>query len=103
MDSIVKKLSEIESAASSIVEHAEAQKEVLDKEYQEKRRLFDIELESRTMSEIQKISDHLETDTQNVLNGQSSENKSATIALQKNYKERHSQYAQEILARITTV
>lgn len=34
MDSIVKKLSEIESAASSIVEHAEAQKEVLDKEYQ---------------------------------------------------------------------
>ena len=45
MDSIVKKLSEIESAASSIVEHAEAQKEVLDKEYQEKRRLFDIELE----------------------------------------------------------
>ena len=34
MDSIVKKLSEIESAASSIVEHAEVQKEVLDKEYQ---------------------------------------------------------------------
>ena len=88
MDSIVKKLSEIESAASSIVEHAEAQKEVLDKEYQEK---------------IQKIRDHLETDTQNVLNGQSSDNNSATIALQKNYKERHSQYAQEILARITTV
>ena len=83
MDSIVKKLSEIESAASSIVEHAEAQ--------------------SRTMSEIQKIRDHLETDTQNVLNGQSSDNNSATTALQKNYKERHSQYAQEILARITTV
>jgi hypothetical protein len=101
MDSIVKKLSEIESAASSIVEHAEAQKEILDKEYQEKRRLFDIE--SRTMSEIQKIRDRLETDTQNVLNGQSSDNNSATIALQKNYKERHSQYAQEILARITTV
>ena len=55
------------------------------------------------MSEIQKIRDHLETDTQNVLNGQSSDNNSATTALQKNYKERHSQYAQEILARITTV
>lgn len=103
MDSIVKKLSEIESAASSIVEHAEAQKEVLDKEYQEKRRLFDIELESRTMAEIQKIRDHLETDTQNVLDGQSDDNSSATIALQKDYEERHTQYAEEILRRITTV
>ena len=33
MESIVKKLSEIESAASAIVEHAEAQKEILDHEY----------------------------------------------------------------------
>lgn len=103
MDSIVKKLSEIESAASSIVEHAEAQKEVLDKEYQEKRRLFDVELESRTMAEIQKIRDHLETDTKNVLDGQSNDNSSATVALQKDYEEHHTQYAQEILKHITTV
>ena len=33
MDSILNKLTEIEKTASAIVEHAEAQKEVLDKEY----------------------------------------------------------------------
>ena len=36
MESIVNKLTEIEEAASAIVTHAEAQKEVLDKEYEEK-------------------------------------------------------------------
>ena len=41
MESIVRKLSEIESAASAIVEHAEAQKEILDHEYREKRNRFD--------------------------------------------------------------
>ncbi len=86
------------------MEHAEAQKEILDKEYQEKRRLFDIELESRTMSEIQRVRDRLETDTQNVLNGQSSDNNSANHCLaegiiKKGIRNMHRQ----ILARITTV
>ena len=35
MESIINKLTEIESAASAIAEHAELQKSVLDKEYEE--------------------------------------------------------------------
>lgn len=54
MDSIVKKLSEIESAASAIVEHAEAQKEVLDHEYREKRNRFDTELEAKPPAKSRK-------------------------------------------------
>ena len=45
MDSIVNKLTEIEDAASAIVQHAEDQKEVLNKEYEDKRKAFDAELE----------------------------------------------------------
>ena len=41
MDSIVNKLTEIEDAASAIVAHAETQKEILDREYEEKRKAFD--------------------------------------------------------------
>ena len=48
MDSIVNKLTEIEDAASAIVAHAETQKEVLDREYDEKRRAFDEDLEKQT-------------------------------------------------------
>ena len=41
MDSIVNRLTEIEDAASAIVRHAEEQKEVLDQEYDKKRKAFD--------------------------------------------------------------
>ena len=44
MDSIVNKLTEIEDAASAVVQHAEDQKSQLEKEYEEKRRTFDEEL-----------------------------------------------------------
>ena len=36
MDSILNKLTEIESAAVSIVQHAEAEKSILDEKYDEK-------------------------------------------------------------------
>ena len=38
MDSIVNRLTEIEDAAAAIVQHAEDQKEELNREYEEKRR-----------------------------------------------------------------
>ncbi|MFR5682319.1 MAG: hypothetical protein ACLTMH_17655 [Faecalimonas umbilicata] len=47
MESIINKLTEIESAASAIAEHAELQKSGLDKEYEEKRKQFDLELEQK--------------------------------------------------------
>lgn len=49
MESIINKLTEIESAASAIAEHAELQKSVLDKEYEEKRKQFDLDLEQETL------------------------------------------------------
>ena len=57
MDSILNKLTEIESAAVSIVQHAEAEKSILDEKY----------------------------------------------ALQKEYEENHTLYAQKILRKITEV
>lgn len=103
MDSIVRKLSEIESAASAIVEHAEAQKEVLDREYHEKRSKFDNDLEKKTSGEIQKIRDHLEKKTQKLLEEQTGGQCDAIAALEQEYNERHTWYAQNILKRITEV
>ncbi len=60
MDSIVKKLTEIESAASAIVRHAESQKEVLEREYQAKRKSFDEAMERKTMAQVEKIRGELE-------------------------------------------
>lgn len=103
MESIVNKLTEIEDAASAIVQHAEEQKEVLNKEYDEKRRIFDEELERKTQDRIRSIQDKLEKETSQLLNGQSGASDAVIQALQKEYSERHSEYAEEILRRITEV
>lgn len=103
MDSIVKKLSEIESAAAAIVDHAEAQKSVLDKEFDAARRRFDEDLEAKTQERIKKIRVELESSTTRLLDSQTGANSDSIEALQKEYKEKHTQYAQEILKRITEV
>lgn len=103
MDSIVKKLSEIESAAAAIVEHAEAQKSVLDKEFDLARRKFDNELEARTQDRIKKIRDELESNTTRLLDNQTGVNSDSIETLKKEYEEKHTQYALDILKRITEV
>ena len=103
MESVIKKISEIESAASAIVANAEKQKESLDHEYRAKRNAFDLELESQTMSKIQQIRDDLETRTSALLNEQSVENDDSITELQRQYNEYHTRYAQDILKRITEV
>ena len=74
MDSIINKLTEIESAASAIAQR-----------------------------QFQEIRDKLEAETSRILSGQSQESQDELNALQKEYDEKHSDYAHEILRRITEV
>lgn len=103
MDSILNKLTEIESAASAIVENAESQKSVLDREFDEKRKAFDDELEAKTMERIHSIRTDMEKKTQALLNTQSTESGDALEALREEYEKRHTEYARAILRRITEV
>lgn len=103
MESVIKKISEIESAASAIVNSAEHQKEALDHEFRKKRNDFDRELEEKTMAKIQQIRDELEKTTSALLTEQSVENNDSIELLKQQYEEHHTQYAQDILKRITEV
>lgn len=103
MESIVNKLTEIEEAASAIVTHAEAQKEVLDKEYEEKRKTFDTELENKTQARLADIRRELEKNTSGILESQNGASEDTIRALEKEYAEKHTEYAHEILRRITEV
>lgn len=67
MDSIINKLTEIESAASAIrMQHAEAEKSALDEKFDKKRMDFDKELEADTQRQIQEIRDKLEAETSRI-------------------------------------
>ena len=103
MDSIVNRLTEIEGAAAAIVQHAEDQKEELNREYEEKRRAFDSELEAKTEARVRAIREQLEKNTSKVLDSQSGQSDAAIEALQREYDLRHTEYAREILKRITEV
>ena len=91
MDAILDKLTEIENAASAIVRHAEEQKDVLGQEFDEKRKKFE------------KIREQLEKEQSRVLNSSSGASEDTICSLRKEYEEKHTEYAHEILRRITEV
>lgn len=103
MDSILEKLTEIENTAAAIVNHAEEQKDVLDREYEQKRKDFDQKLEKETQEHLMKIRQQLEKETSEVLDSQGGASTDMITKLQKEYEEKHTEYAREILKRITEV
>ena len=103
MDSIVNRLTEIEDAASAIVRHAEEQKDVLDQEYDKKRKAFDDELEEKTQARLDAIRRDLEKKTAAILDSQSGASETLIRDLQEEDAEKHTEYAREILRRITEV
>ena len=103
MDAILDKLTEIENAASAIVRHAEEQKDVLGQEFDEKRKKFDEDLENKTKARLEKIREQLEKEQSRVLNSSSGASEDTICSLRKEYEENHTEYAHEILRRITEV
>ena len=103
MNSIVKRLSEIDTAASMIAENAEVQKQQLDQDYEKKYQEFNKELEAKTSAEIQAIRSRLEEQTTGLLEQQKATSQTYIISLQKEYEEKHKEYAQAIFKRITEV
>ncbi len=103
MDSIVKRLSEIETSAASIVEHAESQKEVLDQEMADKKAAFDKALESDTKDKLQNIRTRLESRMEEELARLRQASDDTIRAYNEEYEAKHEEYAKAILARITEV
>lgn len=103
MDAILDKLTEIENAASAIVRHAEEQKDVLGQEFDEKRKKFDEDLENKTKARLEKIREQLEKEQSRVLDSSSGASQDTIRSLREEYEEKHTEYAHEILRRITEV
>lgn len=103
MDSIVNKLSDIESVAEAIVEHAEAQKPLIEKEMQEKRDQFDAKLEQDTQEKLLSIRTELKSKTDSILDEQRTKNSDTIDSLLKDFDQNHTKYAQQVLIRITEV
>lgn len=103
MDTVVKKLADIEATAEAIVEHAQAQKSEIEKKIQFQRDRFDAAIEDETQKQLSKIRQDAETKMEQILSEQREKNHSAIDNLKKEFEENHTAYAREILERITEV
>lgn len=103
MDSIVKKLSEIETSAVAIVEHAKSEKDVLKEEMLKKQKEFDDSLEQDTQKKLNDIRTKLEHKMEDELKKQQQMSERSIHMYQSEYNTQHEIYAHNILSHITEV
>lgn len=103
MNSVIKKLSDIEATAEAIVEHAESQKSEIERRIQEERDQFDQDLETETEKKLDAIKAEAEKEMKRILEHQIQKNQSTIDDLKKEYEKNHDVYAQEILEHILEV
>lgn len=103
MNSIISKLSEIETAATAIVAHAESEKDNLDQKMREEQKQFDEELAASTEEKLDRLQQNLASKMNTQLELLKSESEQTIRSLTREYETKHEQYAHEILKRITEV
>lgn len=103
MNSVIKKIAEIESTAEAIVEHAENQKPEIEKRIQAERERFDQKLEEETRRKLEAIKEEADSEMEREVAKQRERNHETLDDLKKEYEENHEIYAQEILKRILEV
>lgn len=100
METIVKRLKEIDEAAAAILEHAAVQKQALSQEMEKKTAEFDASLHMETQETLRQLEEHMETSTANSLQSLEADTEAQIAALQSDYNQNHSQMAGEIFQRI---
>lgn len=103
MNSVIRKIAEIESTAEAIVEHAENQKPEIEKRIQAERDQFDQKLEEDTSSKLAAIKAEADREMELEVAKQREKNHETLDNLKKEYEENREIYAQEILKRIIEV
>ena len=100
MEEVMKRLYEIESAATSIMEHADLQKKKLEQEMAEKTAAFDTQLAEKTAAQISKIKEKLNAQINRELEQQRISTEKLLAELDSIYNNTHSQLAQQIVASL---
>lgn len=101
MDTVIEKISEIESAATSIMNEANERKKAFAKEMEERTAEFDAQLEAETNKRIESLRASMEITMNNRLEKQRNDSKRVLDAMERRYKKNHSQYVEELFYNMT--
>lgn len=96
MDTVIKKISEIETAASSVMEDANVRKKAFAQEIEEKTAAFDKELEAQTSQKLEELRARMEIEMNAKLSKQKADAEAMLVRMEKNYEDHHAEYARTL-------
>lgn len=96
MDTVIEKISEIESAAASIMNDANERKKTFAKEMEEQTVAFDAQLEAETNKKIEELRASMEISMNNRLEKQRNDSQKVLEAMEQRFEDHHTQYVGEL-------
>lgn len=96
MDTVIRKISEIEATASSVMEDANVRKKAFAREMEDKTAAFDKELDDQTSQKINELRAKMEIEMNSKLSKQKADAKALLLRMEKNYEDHHKEYARKL-------
>lgn len=96
MDTVIAKISEIESAATAIMENANERKKAFANEMEERTAAFDTQLEAETNTRVGELRARMEIEMNERLAKQRDDSKKILEAMEQRYQEHHTEYVEEL-------
>jgi len=96
MDTVIKKISEIEAAAVSVMDDANARKKAFAREMEDKTNAFDRQLDTETETAISELRSRMEVEMNSKLSKQKSDAEALLVRMEQNYKDHHQEYAKQL-------
>lgn len=96
MDTVIAKISEIESAATAIMENANERKKAFANETEERTAAFDTQLEAETNTRVGELRARMEVEMNERLAKQRDDSKKILEAMEQRYQEHHTEYVEEL-------
>lgn len=96
MDKVIEKISDIESAATSIMDNANERKKAYAQEMEGRTAAFDHDLETQTNKKIEALRKDMEIEMNHQLEKQRNDSLRIQTALEAHYEEHHHRYVENL-------
>ena len=100
MDTVIKRISEIEQSAVAVMDDAAARKKAFAAEMEEKTRRFDQTADEETEKKLQSLRREMETRMNLELSGQKAEAEKQLAQMEKNYELHHETYVKKLFQEL---
>ena len=100
MDTVIKRISEIEQSAVAVMDDAAACKKAFAAEMEEKTRRFDQTADEETEKKLQSLRREMETRMNLELSGQKAEAEKQLVQMEKNYELHHEAYVKKLFQEL---